>query len=57
MNKKRERTTTKFELGGGGVFFLIIFWGVRLNGVAFFRTGVTIVGLHFQMKALKVFMK
>ena len=56
MNKKRERTTTKFELGGGG-FFLIIFWGVRLNGVAFFRTGVTIVGLHFQMKALKVFMK
>ena len=37
MNKKRERTTTMFELGGGGVF-LIIFWGVRLNGVAFFRS-------------------
>ena len=56
MNKKRERTTTKFELGGGG-FFLIIFWGVRLNGVAFLRTGVTIMGLHFQKKALKVFMR
>ena len=58
INKqKKEKNHNKVWAGEGGGFFLIIFWGVWLNGVAFLRTGVTIMGLHFQKKALKVFLR
>ena len=53
MNKKRERTTTKFELGGGGGFLLDNFLGSMAEWGCISQDWSNYYGFAFSKEGLK----